>query len=59
MDDAASTVQLPAPDGRRRRRIVDTALESPHDIVQPEPAAFESDQCRVDARSVVVLEEEG
>ncbi|MGF6936659.1 isoamylase [Paraburkholderia sp. UCT70] len=58
MDDCARTVQLPAPDGRHWRRIVDTARDSPHDIVQAaQQAAVESDQFRVEARSVVVLEE--
>jgi isoamylase len=45
-------------DGRCWRRIVDTALESPHDIASAaESIATESGHCRVEARSVVVLEE--
>ncbi|MCC8401584.1 glycogen debranching protein GlgX [Paraburkholderia sp. MMS20-SJTN17] len=60
MDDGACTVQLPAPDGQHWRRIVDTARDAPHDIVQSaQQAAIESEQCRVEARSVVVLEEAG
>ncbi|EEA03865.1 glycogen debranching enzyme GlgX [Burkholderia sp. H160] len=58
MDDSARTVELPAPDERHWRRIVDTARHSQHEIVQPaQKAAIENDQCRVEARSVVVLEE--
>ena len=59
MDDRARTVQLPAPDARRHwRRVVDTARESPHDIVQAaQLGVFERGHCRVEARSVVVLEE--
>jgi isoamylase len=58
MDDYARTVQLPAPDGPHWRRIVDTARDSPYDIVQAaQQAAIECDQFRVEARSVVVLEE--
>ncbi|WP_233850177.1 glycogen debranching protein [Paraburkholderia sp. HD33-4] len=58
MDDCARTVQLPAPDGRHWRRIFDTARDDPHDIVQAaQQAAIESEQARVAARSVVVLEE--
>jgi isoamylase len=61
MDDRARTVQLPAPDERRHwHRIVDTARESPHDIVQAaQLGVIERDRCRVEARSVVVLEETG
>jgi glycogen operon protein len=59
MDDCARTVQLPVPEGRHWRRIVDTARESPLDVVQAaQQGAIESDPCRVEARSVVVLEEE-
>ncbi|MGF6479606.1 isoamylase [Paraburkholderia sp. JPY419] len=58
MSDCARTVELPAPDAPHWRRIVDTARDSPHDIVQvAQQGVIESEQCRVEARSVVVLEE--
>ncbi|MGF6976249.1 isoamylase [Paraburkholderia sp. JPY465] len=58
MSDRARTVELPAPDARHWRRIVDTARDSPDDIVEAaQQGAIESEQCRVEARSVVVLEE--
>jgi glycogen operon protein len=44
-------------DGRCWRRIVDTALDSPHDITPiAQQATAESGLCRAEARSVVVLE---
>ncbi|GAB7522661.1 glycogen debranching protein GlgX [Paraburkholderia sp. 2C] len=59
MNASPREVALPALDGRRWRRIVDTALESPRDIAcaAAAPIAMESGHCRVEARSVVVLEE--
>jgi glycogen operon protein len=60
MDDCVRTVALPSVEGRRWRRIVDTALPAPQDIVSLEKeAVVESERCRVQARSVVVLEEGG
>jgi len=47
----------PKSDGRSWRRIVYTALDSPHDIVTPaHEAAVETERCCVQARCVVVLE---
>jgi hypothetical protein len=44
MYDSARTVELPAPEGRCWRRIVDTARDSPLDIVHPaQRAGIESD----------------
>jgi glycogen operon protein len=58
MDDCARAVALPGQEGLIWRRIVDTALPAPHDIVPLAGRAIvESEQCRVQARSVVVLEE--
>jgi isoamylase len=59
MNASSCEVALPALDGRGWRRIVDTTRESPRDIAPcaAEAIATESGQCRVDARSVVVLEE--
>jgi glycogen operon protein len=60
MDDCVRTVALPSVEGRRWRRIVDTALPAPQDILSLEKeAVVESERCRVQARSVVVLEEGG
>jgi glycogen operon protein len=57
MHDDARQVELPALDGRSWHRVVDTALTSPYDIVPIAlHATLESGQCRVEARSVVVLE---
>jgi glycogen operon protein len=57
MSDRARLVALPESDERCWRRIVDTALESPHDIVtHDQQAAVEVERCLVEARSVVVLE---
>jgi len=57
MHDDARDVALPASDDRCWHRIVDTAAESPQDIVpHVETAQTERGQCRVEGRSVVVLE---
>jgi glycogen operon protein len=57
MDDFARQVVLPVLNGRRWRRIVDTARDSPDDIVPiVQQATIEAGQCRAEARSVVVLE---
>jgi len=57
MDDAVHRVALPAPGGRQWHRIVDTARNSPDDIVAPpDEGTVETDHCQVQARSVVVLE---
>ncbi|CAB3782308.1 Glycogen operon protein GlgX [Paraburkholderia ultramafica] len=57
MDDCARQLDLPVLNGRRWRRIVDTARDSPHDIVPVvQQATIESGECRAEARSVVVLE---
>ncbi len=57
MHDASRHVCLPHIEGRAWRRIVDTALPSPQDIVPSvREAAIESRHCSVQARSVVVLE---
>ncbi|SAK45269.1 glycogen debranching enzyme GlgX [Caballeronia calidae] len=57
MNDDARDVALPVLDNRSWRRIVDTARESPQDIVPDvETADIERGACRVEARSVVVLE---
>ena len=58
MSDSAHTVELPASEGQHWRRIVDTALASPRDIVPPGQAAVvDGDRYDVQARSVVALEE--
>ena len=53
----ALTFELPPlPDGKHWRRIVDTARASPEDLSTPDAApAVEGEQCRVEARSAVVL----
>ncbi|MBP0591494.1 glycogen debranching protein GlgX [Paraburkholderia sp. LEh10] len=57
MDDAARRVALAPLEGRCWHRIVDTARDSPYDIVpSPREAATEHEHCQVEARSVVVLE---
>jgi isoamylase len=57
MDDSARLVALPELNGRSWRRIVDTALESPKDIVPiVQQASVESGQCHAEPRCVVVLE---
>ncbi|WP_321796727.1 glycogen debranching protein GlgX [Caballeronia sp. J97] len=57
MNDDARDVALPVLDNESWRRIVDTAAESPQDIVPDgEMAGTERGACRVGARSVVVLE---
>ena len=57
MYDNERHVALPRLDGHSWRRIVDTALPSPRDIVSPAyEGAIESDEVCVQARSVVVLE---
>lgn len=57
MNDDARVAALPGAGQRRWRRVVDTAAAAPRDIVwPPEAAAQESGTCRVEARSVVVLE---
>ncbi|KXU86889.1 glycogen debranching enzyme [Caballeronia megalochromosomata] len=57
MNDDARDIALPVLDTRNWRRIVDTSVESPRDIVTDvETAAIERGACRVEARSVVVLE---
>ncbi len=57
MDDCPRLFDLPVLDGRRWCRIIDTAQESPNDIVSTlQHAAIEQETCCVDARSVVVLE---
>jgi isoamylase len=57
MNDAAYQVALPALNEQRWRRIIDTALPSPRDIVQSaHDAPSESAVCSVEGRSVVVLE---
>lgn len=57
MHDFPRQVTLPVLDGRCWRRIVDTALDSPHDITPiAQQATAESGLCRAEARSVVVLE---
>ena len=57
MHAVACQVALPMLDVQRWRRIVDTALDSSRNIVPiAEQATIESEQCRVEARSVVVLE---
>jgi glycogen operon protein len=57
MHDFPRQVTLPVLDGRCWRRIVDTALDSPHDITPiAQQATAESGNCRAEARSVVVLE---
>jgi isoamylase len=58
MSASARSVELPLSEARCWRRIVDTALDSPHDIVPPgQVAEFNNGRCDVQARSVVVLEE--
>ncbi|MFC0692730.1 glycogen debranching protein GlgX [Paraburkholderia humisilvae] len=58
MHESPRDIALPVLDGQRWRRIVDTALDSPRDIAPAaESIAIEHDRCRVEARSVVVLEE--
>jgi glycogen operon protein len=57
MHDAACQVALPPLDGYAWRRIVDTALPSPQDVVPSlQDAAVEAGEACVQARSVVVLE---
>ena len=57
MNDDPREPALPPLDNARWRRIVDTAAESPQDIVaNAETAPAEGATCRVEARSVVVLE---
>jgi isoamylase len=57
MDDRARQFALPALDSQHWHRIVDTARNSPLDIVATaREATIESGQCLVEARSVVVLE---
>jgi glycogen operon protein len=57
MNDDARDAALPVLDNRSWRRIVDTAAEPPQDIVPDvEIARLERGACRVEARSVVVLE---
>ncbi|SAL14182.1 glycogen debranching enzyme GlgX [Caballeronia peredens] len=57
MNDDAREVTLPVLDNLGWRRIVDTAAEPPRDIVPDvETAPVEREMCRVQARSVVVLE---
>jgi glycogen operon protein len=57
MDDCARRFDLPVLDGRRWCRIIDTAQESPNDIVSAlQHAPIEQETSCVDARSVVVLE---
>ena len=59
MHDSGRRVSLPHLEGRAWRRIVDTASPSPRDIVPTaRDGAKESDDCSVQARSVVVLEAE-
>jgi isoamylase len=58
MNASACEVALPALDGRCWRRIVDTARDSPRDIVPAAQAVSpERERCHVCERSVVVLEE--
>ncbi|SAK64752.1 glycogen debranching enzyme GlgX [Caballeronia catudaia] len=57
MNDDARDAALPVLDHRSWRRIVDTSAEAPRDIVpDSETADIERGVCRVEARSVVVLE---
>ena len=57
MNDDARVAALPVVEKGEWRRIVDTAAASPLDIVSPtETAPAENGTCRVEARSVVVLE---
>ncbi|MFP3550654.1 glycogen debranching protein GlgX [Paraburkholderia sp. SIMBA_049] len=57
MDDSMHRVALPALNSRRWHRIVDTARNSPDDIVaSPHKGPVEAEDCQVQARSVVVLE---
>jgi glycogen operon protein len=57
MNDDARTAALPDIDGLCWRCIVDTAADSPRDIVSPtEISADTRDSIRLEARSVVVLE---
>ncbi|SAL24827.1 glycogen debranching enzyme GlgX [Caballeronia cordobensis] len=57
MNDDARDAALPVLDGQAWRRIVDTSAEAPGDIVPDiETAAVERGACRVEGRSVVVLE---
>ncbi|KDR33419.1 glycogen debranching protein [Caballeronia grimmiae] len=57
MNNDARTAALPDIDGLCWRCIVDTAADSPRDIVSPtETSADKGDSIRLEARSVVVLE---
>ena len=57
MNDDARDAALPVLDSRSWRRIVDTAAEPPQDIVPDvETARMERRACRVEARSVVILQ---
>jgi glycogen operon protein len=57
MNADARDAELPALDDANWRRMVDTAAEAPADIVSAvETARVERGACRVEARSVVVLE---
>jgi isoamylase len=57
MNADARDAELPALDEANWRRIVDTAAQPPGDIVSTvEAARVERGTCRVEARSVVVLE---
>jgi glycogen operon protein len=57
MNDDARDVELPTLDDATWRRIVDTAAQPPSDIVGTiESAHIECGNCRVEPRSVVVLE---
>jgi glycogen operon protein len=56
MDWADLDFDVPAVEGRRWYRVIDTGAASPADIFEPgtEPL-FEGDTCRVANRSIVVL----
>ncbi|MGA7813634.1 MAG: glycogen debranching protein GlgX [Caballeronia sp.] len=57
MDNSARRVALPSLNGRCWHRIIDTALNAPHDILpSPRGGAMECDHSHIQARSVVVLE---
>lgn len=57
MHDVPCQLALPLLNGRCWHRVIDTALNSPHDIGSiAQQATIESGQCRAEARSVVVLE---
>ena len=57
MTDAACEAELPIMPGRVWRRALDTSLDSPHDLPEPDQQdALDQPRYRVQSRSVVVLE---